>query len=194
MKKTKFLFNSPVLKDWLFYLFLLILIGNLSNSISRVNDSGGINTSIFSVFSGLLDFSFQIFASWFPVVPIVFFIRKWLSKRKNQSKTNKFSDSRQVKNVEQKPKKWIERVRDASQEVNDKKLQAMASIICPFCNYRGTVTTKEKVDTSGLKVTGAVLTFGLSQFITGGLKKHRTTIQASCSKCKQTWDMATRKW
>jgi len=82
MKKTKFLFDSPVTKDWLFYIFLLILFFNFSNAISRVNSSGGINTSTYGALSGLADMAFQIFAAWFPVVPIVYFIRKRIRKTK----------------------------------------------------------------------------------------------------------------
>jgi uncharacterized membrane protein YfcA len=86
MKKTKFLFNVPLTKDWLFYLFLLILLFNFSNAISRVNSSGGISTSTFGALSGILDAAFQVFAAWFPIVPIVYFIRKLFKKR---SKGNK---------------------------------------------------------------------------------------------------------
>jgi len=82
MKKTKFLFNVPLTKDWLFYLFLFILLFNFSNAISRVNSSGGINTSTFGALSGLVDMAFQIFAAWFPIVPIVYFIRKQIRKTK----------------------------------------------------------------------------------------------------------------
>ena len=71
--------------------------------------------------------------------------------------------------------------------------RAMASIICPFCQTKGTVTTKNKQDTSGVKMTGAFFTFGLSTMVTG-LNKHQTRIEARCSQCKTTWDMAVNKW
>ena len=82
MKKTKFLFNVPLTRDWLFYLFLLILLFNFSNAISRVNSSGGISTSTFGALSGILDAAFQVFAAWFPIVPIIYFIRKQIRKSK----------------------------------------------------------------------------------------------------------------
>ena len=86
MQKTKFLFNVPLTKDWLFYLFLLILLFNFSNAISRVNSSGGINTSTFGGLSGLIDIAFQIFAAWFPIVPVFYFIRRQIRKiKKNEN-------------------------------------------------------------------------------------------------------------
>ena len=86
MKKTKFLFDLPVTKDWLFYLFIFILLFNFSNAISRVNESGGVSTSTFGILSGVLDLAFQIFAAWFPIVPIIYFIRKQIRKsRKDKS-------------------------------------------------------------------------------------------------------------
>ena len=82
MKKTKFLFDSSVTKDWLFYVFLLILVFNFSNAISRVNSSGGINTSTFGALSGIIDAAWQVFAAWFPIVPVVYFIRMQIQKTK----------------------------------------------------------------------------------------------------------------
>ena len=67
------------------------------------------------------------------------------------------------------------------------------AIICPFCQTRGSVRVSKKQDTSGLKMTGAALTFGLSTMITG-VNKHQTRIQAFCGVCRQKWDMGTRKW
>jgi len=85
VKKTKFLFDSPVTKDWLFYVFLLILVFNFSNAISRVNSSGGINTSTFGALSGIIDAAWQVFAAWFPIVPVVYFIRKRIRKTKKDN-------------------------------------------------------------------------------------------------------------
>lgn len=67
------------------------------------------------------------------------------------------------------------------------------AIICPFCQTRGSVRVSKKQDTSGLKMTGAALTFGLSTMITG-VNKHQTRTQAVCGVCRQKWDMGTRKW
>ena len=86
MKKTKFLFDLPVTKDWLFYVFLVILLVNFTNAISRVNESGGVSTSTFGLLSGIFDLAFQIFAAWFPIVPIIYFIREQIRKsRKDKS-------------------------------------------------------------------------------------------------------------
>jgi uncharacterized membrane protein YhaH (DUF805 family) len=100
-----------------------------------------------------------------------------------QVKTNEASV---LKNAFKNAKKYLD-------EKDAERLRAMAAIICPFCQTKGTVTTKNKQDTSGLKMTGAFFTFGLSTMVTG-LNKHQTRIEARCSQCKTTWDMAVNKW
>ena len=82
MKKTKFLFDSPVTKDWLFYVFLIVLAGNVINGLSNVSASGGFTTSGAGMLSGLLDGAFRVLLSWFPIVPIIYFIRKLIRKSK----------------------------------------------------------------------------------------------------------------
>ena len=82
MKKTKFLFDLPITKDWLFYVFLIFLGSNVINGLSNVNSSGGINTSTGGLLSGLIDAAFRVILSWFPVVPIIYFIRKQIRKSK----------------------------------------------------------------------------------------------------------------
>lgn len=82
MKKTKFLFDLPVTKDWLFYVFIVILLVNFTNAITRVKESGGVSTSTFGLMSGVFDLAFQVFAAWFPIVPVVYFIRKQIRKSK----------------------------------------------------------------------------------------------------------------
>ena len=82
MKKTKFLFDLPITKDWLFYVFLVFLGSNVINGLSNVNSSGGINTSTGGLLSGLIDAAFRVILSWFPVVPIIYFIRKQIRKSK----------------------------------------------------------------------------------------------------------------
>ena len=83
MKKTKFLFDLPVIKDWLFYVFLFILASNVINGFSNVSASGGFTTSGAGMLSGLIDGAFRVLLSWFPVVPIIYFIRKQIRKSKN---------------------------------------------------------------------------------------------------------------
>ena len=82
MKKTKFLFDLPITKDWLFYVFLVFLGSNVINGLSNVNSSGGINTSTGGLLSGLIDAAFRVILSWFPIVPIIYFIRKQIRKSK----------------------------------------------------------------------------------------------------------------
>jgi len=62
-------------------------------------------------------------------------------------------------------------------------------IICPHCQQRGYVTTKKvqrKKGISGAKATGALLTGGLSIFLTGLSRKEEET-EAHCSFCGATW-------
>ena len=62
-------------------------------------------------------------------------------------------------------------------------------ILCPHCGSRGKVhTTKEsrKVGVSGGKATGALLTAGLSLFVTGLSRKEKVTA-AYCGECEAEW-------
>ena len=81
MKKTKFLFDLPVTKDWLFWIFIVIAGANALSAIQRVNQSGGVNTSSFSLLSGLIDALFTIVSAYILVIPI-YFIRKAIRKSK----------------------------------------------------------------------------------------------------------------
>ena len=82
MKKTKFLFDVPVTKDWLFIVFLCFLTINVIGGIANVSASGGLTTSTLGIVSGLLDGAFRIVFSWFPVIPIIYVIRKQIRKKK----------------------------------------------------------------------------------------------------------------
>ena len=82
MKKTKFLFDVPVTKDWLFIVFLCMLVINIIGGLSNVSASGGLATSNLGIISGLLDGAFRIVLSWFPIVPIIYVVRKQIRKRK----------------------------------------------------------------------------------------------------------------
>jgi hypothetical protein len=64
-----------------------------------------------------------------------------------------------------------------------------AAIICPHCQSRGTVRTKQvkrKKGVSGGKATAAVLTGGLSVLATG-LSRKETVTEAHCTNCRNTW-------
>ena len=63
-------------------------------------------------------------------------------------------------------------------------------IVCPLCQIRGHVRTqkvKRKKGVHGGKATGALLTGGLSLFVTGLSRKENLT-QAHCDNCGSTWD------
>jgi hypothetical protein len=81
MKKTKFLFDVPVTKDWLFIVFVLILASNVIGGLSNVSASGGFSTSGGGLISGILDGAFRVVFSWFPIIPIIYAIRKQIRKR-----------------------------------------------------------------------------------------------------------------
>lgn len=81
MKKTKFLFDLPVTKDWLFWMFIVFAGANALSGIQRVNQSGGVNTSSFSLLSGLIDALVSILSAYILVIPI-YFIRKAIRKSK----------------------------------------------------------------------------------------------------------------
>lgn len=63
------------------------------------------------------------------------------------------------------------------------------AMVCPHCQTRGSVRTKQveqKVGVSGGKATAAVLTGGLSLLVAGLSRKQQVT-QAHCDTCKATW-------
>ena len=62
--------------------------------------------------------------------------------------------------------------------------------ICPHCKEKGhvhTIHVKRKKGVSGAKVTGALLTCGVSVLATGLSRKEGLT-QAYCENCNSTWD------
>lgn len=64
------------------------------------------------------------------------------------------------------------------------------AMICPHCQTKGQISTKpvkRKKGVSGAKVTGALLTFGVSMLATGLSRKEGLT-QAHCGNCGSTWD------
>jgi len=86
MKQTKFLFDKPVTKDWLFWVFIAIAALNGINAFQGVTQSGGVNTSTFSLVSGTIDGLFVLLSAFIWVVPI-YFIRKLIRKSKNKRQT-----------------------------------------------------------------------------------------------------------
>jgi len=82
VKKTKFLFDLPVTKDWMFWVFIVISISGIFSALQNVANSGGLSTSPGGVSSGLIDGAFRVFTAWVWIVPI-YFIRKFIRKRKN---------------------------------------------------------------------------------------------------------------
>lgn len=74
----------------------------------------------------------------------------------------------------------------ASQKRSNREQSAM---VCPHCQSRGTVRTKnvtQKKGVSGGKATAAVLTGGVSLLATGLSRKEQNT-EAHCSRCGATW-------
>jgi len=86
MKQNKFLFDKPVTKDWLFWVFIVIAALNGINAFQGVTQSGGVNTSTFSLVSGTIDGLFVLLSAFIWVVPI-YFIRKLIRKSKNKRQT-----------------------------------------------------------------------------------------------------------
>jgi len=63
------------------------------------------------------------------------------------------------------------------------------NMICPYCQNKGTVSVyrdKVKNGISGGKLTGAILTGGLSLLATG-LSRKTEVSKAQCSKCGAEW-------
>ena len=80
MKQTKFLFDNPVTKDWLFWVFVALATLSGVGAIQRVNESGGVNTSSFSLLSGSIDALVVIFSTYIFVIPI-YLVRKYIRKK-----------------------------------------------------------------------------------------------------------------
>jgi ribosomal protein L7/L12 len=64
-------------------------------------------------------------------------------------------------------------------------------LVCPHCQTKGQVHTKAvkvKKGISGGKATAAIFTAGVSLFATG-LSRKDQVLQATCGKCKMTWQI-----
>jgi hypothetical protein len=83
-RKSRFMFDLPVFTDWLFYLFLFFLFANWFGSFNAVQESGGINTSTFSLISGSIDAAFGLLISWIMVAPF-YWIRRVIRKTRKSS-------------------------------------------------------------------------------------------------------------
>jgi len=63
-------------------------------------------------------------------------------------------------------------------------------MVCAHCQTKGYIRTQEvkrKKGIHGGKATGAILTGGLSLFVTGLSRKEKLT-QAHCDNCDSTWE------
>ena len=76
VRRTRFLFDNPVLGDWLFWVFTVTLASSILSGVPNVLNSS--NRLISGVFGILL---LVIFA-WFPIIPVIYLIRKSVRKRK----------------------------------------------------------------------------------------------------------------
>lgn len=102
MKQTKFLFDKPVTNDWLFWVFVAFAGLSGVGAIQRVNESGGVNTSTFSLLSGTIDALVRIFSTYLLVIPI-YLVRKFVRKRnriETESKEEDVLDDSAVHEVE----------------------------------------------------------------------------------------------
>jgi hypothetical protein len=80
-----------------------------------------------------------------------------------------------------------ERSRQASDTYNHGPINPM--MVCPHCNTRGQIRTKEVVNKKGVsggKATAALLTGGISLLATGLSRKEAAT-QARCGTCRNQW-------
>lgn len=79
--------------------------------------------------------------------------------------------------------------RDAVKGFVKGQTEADKQIVCPQCQTRGHVVTRQakvKRGISGGKAAGAVLTAGISVIATGLSRKNAVT-EAHCSNCKTVW-------
>ena len=113
-----------------------------------------------------------------------FFVSAYLAIRGNKKISKKTSNSDSLSLYQR-----FKLMRDGTPD----NPRGQKAIICPFCQTRGNVRISKKQDTSSVKMAGAALTFGVSTMFTG-FNKHQTRISASCSVCRQKWDIGTRKW
>jgi hypothetical protein len=75
-RKTILLFNRPVTGDWLFWVFMVTLASSsLSGLPNILNSSNGF-------ISGVFDILFLVIFAWFPLIPVIYIIRKLVHKRK----------------------------------------------------------------------------------------------------------------
>jgi hypothetical protein len=78
---------------------------------------------------------------------------------------------------------------DAAREAAAAAAPGAHQIVCPHCQVRGHVTTRQvraKKGVSGGKATGAVLTGGVSLLATGLSRKENQT-EMHCGNCNMTW-------
>ena len=75
------------------------------------------------------------------------------------------------------------------QKQQEQQQLASINMICPHCQTKGSVITKQikkKVGVSGGKATAGILTCGLSLFAVGLSRKDIIT-EAECSNCNSIW-------
>src|SRR5436305_5690990 len=110
----------------------------------------------------------------------------WIAHVQETAKTERMSPDERTAYLDVKRRRTQEvqaRMRDIQQG------QVNAAMICPHCQARGTVRTKQvtqKKGVSGGKATAAVLTGGVSLLATGLSRKEAMT-EAHCDKCGSTW-------
>ncbi len=83
-RKSRLMFDLPVGKDWLFYVFCFFVLSNFVGALNRVQESGGVNTSTYSLLSGAIDAIFGVVIAWVMVAPI-YWIRRLVRRLKPES-------------------------------------------------------------------------------------------------------------
>lgn len=80
-KQVRFLFNRPYRSDFIFWLFIILVILQIATSISNTLRSGGIDTSTISLVTGPIDFTLRLITAYLFTVPILL-IRKVVRRKR----------------------------------------------------------------------------------------------------------------
>ena len=80
------MFNRPYRTDFIFWLFIALVVLQIVSAIVLTNESGGIDTSAISLTTGLIDFTFRLLQAYLFILPILL-ARKVLRHLRNKRKS-----------------------------------------------------------------------------------------------------------